>query len=251
MGNQWFNIWVHNIVAAVEDLRSDITAHADPQRAAAQRAYLKNSWDHLGLSVPQLRRLVRGWARMNVIVDHDDVWTAADLLQPSPIYEFRAAAVELLAYRSRVITLTDAEALRFNIASARTWALVDPLSTDVVGQIVHAYPVADWTPILTRWSTDDSFWVRRSSMLSQLKWLRDPQHDASLFFGFADQMAAEREFFIRKVIGWVLRDMSKTRADEVYAWVLPRADRLSGVTLREATKYLTERQRQKIQVRRG
>ena len=237
-------------MTAVEELRSDITSHADPERAAAQRAYLKNSWDHLGLSVPQLRRLVRDWARRNAVADHDAVWAAVGLLLPSQTYEFRAASVELLAYRSRVITLADAEPIRSSISSARTWALVDPLSTEVVGHIVSHYPMSDWSPILTQWSTDDSFWVRRSSMLSQLKWVRDPQHDASLFLGFADRMSGESEFFIRKVIGWVLRDMSKTRAVEVYQWILPRADRLSGVTLREATKYLTDEQRQQILLRR-
>jgi 3-methyladenine DNA glycosylase AlkD len=59
-------------------------------------------------------------------------------------------------------------------------------------------------------------------------------------------MLEEKEFFIRKAIGWVLRETSKRRPDEVYAWLLPRGARASGVTLREAVKYLSSAQRSAI-----
>jgi 3-methyladenine DNA glycosylase AlkD len=59
-------------------------------------------------------------------------------------------------------------------------------------------------------------------------------------------MLEEREFFIRKAIGWVLREASKRRPDLVYAWIAPRAGRASGVTIREAVKYLPSAQRDEI-----
>ena len=59
-------------------------------------------------------------------------------------------------------------------------------------------------------------------------------------------MLAEREFFIRKAIGWVLRETSKKQPDRVYAWLEPRAGRASGVTVREAVKYLSDAQRDTI-----
>jgi len=70
--------------------------------------------------------------------------------------------------------------------------------------------------------------------------------DFETFAGYADAMLEEKEFFIRKAIGWVLRDTGKRRPLEVYAWVLPRASRASGVTLREAVKYLDPVQRQEV-----
>ncbi len=60
-------------------------------------------------------------------------------------------------------------------------------------------------------------------------------------------MLEEREFFIRKAIGWVLRDTSRRRPELVFDWLAPRAGRASGVTLREAVKYLTPEQRQAIE----
>ncbi len=56
-------------------------------------------------------------------------------------------------------------------------------------------------------------------------------------------MLEEKEFFIRKAIGWVLRDTARKRPDMVCEWLLPRAARASGVTLREAVKPLTDQQR--------
>lgn len=58
------------------------------------------------------------------------------------------------------------------------------------------------------------------------------------FFRYADQLLEEREFFIRKAIGWDLRDIGRKRPDLVRDWLSPRTDRVSGVTLREAVKYL-------------
>jgi 3-methyladenine DNA glycosylase AlkD len=66
------------------------------------------------------------------------------------------------------------------------------------------------------------------------------------FAGYSDVMLEEKEFFIRKAIGWVLRETSKRRPEEVYRWMLPRASRASGVTLREAIKYLGPAQREAI-----
>jgi hypothetical protein len=89
------------------------------------------------------------------------------------------------------------------------------------------------------------FWVRRAALLARLAPAR--QGDSlERFFRYADAMLEEREFFIRKAIGWVLREAAKTRPDEVYEWLLPRATRASGVTMREAVKYLPEEQRENL-----
>jgi 3-methyladenine DNA glycosylase AlkD len=74
--------------------------------------------------------------------------------------------------------------------------------------------------------------------------------DWDRFSRYADALLDEREFFIRKAIGWVLRATSRRRPDLVYAWILPRAERASGVTLREAIKYLSAEQVTTIRTRR-
>ena len=97
--------------------------------------------------------------------------------------------------------------------------------------------------VLDRWAHDGDFWVRRSAMLALLRPLRRGKGDFRRFARYADRMLEEREFFIRKSIGWVLREAGKPQPDTVYAWLLPRAARASGVTVREAVKYLSSAQR--------
>ena len=96
---------------------------------------------------------------------------------------------------------------------------------------------------LDRWAEDDDFWLRRSALLALLEALRRGGGDFPRFSRYADLMLEEKEFFIRKAIGWVLRDTARKRPDMVYEWLLPRAARASGVTLREAVKPLTDQQR--------
>jgi 3-methyladenine DNA glycosylase AlkD len=112
--------------------------------------------------------------------------------------------------------------------------LVDVLSGDVVGEMGLHLRIQR---TLDRWARDDDFWVRRSSLLAELKPLK---HGAPFepFARRADAMLEETEFFIRKAIGWILRETSETRPDEVYRWIAPRTHRASGVTMRQTVKYL-------------
>ena len=75
-------------------------------------------------------------------------------------------------------------------------------------------------------------------MLALLLPLRQGEGDFGRFGRYADGMLEENEFFVRKAIGWVLREVSKKRPEVVFDWIAPRADRASGVTMREGVKYL-------------
>jgi 3-methyladenine DNA glycosylase AlkD len=90
---------------------------------------------------------------------------------------------------------------------------------------------------MDRWATDADFWVRRASLLAELQPIRGGA-PLDRFLRRAEPMLTEREFFIRKAIGWVLREAAKKRPAEVAAWLAPRTDRASGVTMREAVRYL-------------
>jgi 3-methyladenine DNA glycosylase AlkD len=100
--------------------------------------------------------------------------------------------------------------------------------------------------VLDRWAAAEDFWMRRSALLALLKPLRRGDGDFERFCRYADAMLDEREFFIRKAIGWVLRDTARKRPDLVYRWLLPRAARASGVTVREAVKWLSDEQRRSV-----
>ena len=123
---------------------------------------------------------------------------------------------------------------------SQTWALVDPLAINVTGELVLHHN--DTLDALQRWATDEDSWIRRSLLLAHLKPLRRGVGSSS-FYRHAESMLPEKEFFIRKAIGWTLRETAKRNPTEVFEWLAPRAHIASGVTMREATKYLDARQR--------
>ncbi|HEX2738764.1 MAG TPA: DNA alkylation repair protein, partial [Acidimicrobiia bacterium] len=149
--------------------------------------------------------------------------------------------VELLERHANLLQPRDMDLLERFLRESRTWALVDPLAASVVGNLVERHP--ELGAVLDRWATDDDFWIRRSALLALLGGLRRGDGDFDRFSRYADAMLEEKEFFVRKAIGWVLRETAKQRPTLVYEWLLPRAGRASGVTLREAVKPLSEQQR--------
>lgn len=220
------------------DLLVALSVHADPARAASEQGYLKSQREFLGVTVPVARKVVAEEVRRHGVDRPDDVIAVAECCWEHPSFDARRAAVEVLMLRHATLRPIDLPVLETMIRDAETWALVDGLATKVVGSIVTRHPV-ECGPVLDRWATDpDSFWVRRSAMLALLDDLRAGDGDWDRFCRYADSMLHEREFFIRKAIGWILRDTSKRRPEMVWAWVEPRLDEMSGVTRREALKYL-------------
>jgi 3-methyladenine DNA glycosylase AlkD len=130
------------------------------------------------------------------------------------------------------------------LREAQTWALVDGLAPGIAAPLVERYPALGTT--LDRWAADEDFWLRRSALLALLPALARGEGDYERFSRYADAMLGEREFFIRKGIGWVLRETARKRPRLVYEWLLPRAQRASGVTIYEAVRWLSEAEREAI-----
>jgi 3-methyladenine DNA glycosylase AlkD len=219
------------------DLADDIEARlreiGSPERAEGEKRYLKSDLEFIGVTLGHIRGVVRD---VHGPLSHDELITVATQLWARPIFDRRLAAVMLLERFAVELAPSDLPLIERLVRESRTWALVDAIADDVLGRIVLAAPdgmVAE----MDRWSADDDFWVRRSSVLCELRPIRKGQ-PLDRFLARADAMLEEREFFIRKAIGWVLREAGKRRPGEVAAWLGPRTHRASGVTMREAVKYL-------------
>jgi 3-methyladenine DNA glycosylase AlkD len=214
-------------------IEREIRRAGTPERAAGEKRYLKSDLNFLGVRLADIRRVAHKAARDPSLDRH----AAVDLVEElwsAPIFERRMAAALILEVRAQDLRSEDLSLIERLIRESRTWALVDVLSGDVVGEMASRLRIRR---TLDRWARDDDFWIRRSSLLAELT----PLKRAAPFEPFARRanvMLDDTEFFIRKAIGWVLRESSKTRPDEVYRWIAPRTHRASGVTMREAVKYL-------------
>ena len=194
--------------------------------------------------MPAIRAAVKAFGREHPDLHHDDLTEIVERLWAEPVHDRRVACAELLDRYGVLLAPPDMALLERLLREARTWAIGDRLSASVAGAVVDRHP--DAASALDRWADDDDFWIRRASMLTLLVPLRRGAGDFDRFGRYADGMLDETEFFIRKAIGWVLRDTGRRRPQLVLDWLLPRAGRASGVTLREALKPLSEEQRRQI-----
>jgi 3-methyladenine DNA glycosylase AlkD len=222
----------------IDALQARFAAMGTEDRAVNEKRYLKSDLEFLGVKVPEIRKAAKAALRAAEPLEHAQFIALIEGLWARPVHELRMAATQIANAKPDRFELDDLELLERMLREAKTWAYVDTLAAGVVGPLLARHPDED--VILDAWSTDEDFWIRRSALLAHLGPLRRGEGDWDRFTRYADAMLDETEFFIRKAIGWVLRDTSRKRPRMVYEWILPRAERASGVTIREAVRRLPE-----------
>jgi 3-methyladenine DNA glycosylase AlkD len=219
-------------LAVAEALRAVGTA----ERAVQEKRYLKSELEFFGVTVPEMRRVVTAAVRGCPGLDGAGMVAWAVALWGEPVHDRRMAAVEILTLAAPRLGAGELAVVERLVRESGTWALVDGLAGNVAGEIALRDP-RSW-PVIDGWAVDADFWVRRSALLALLRGIRRRQPDLARFTRYAEPMLAEREFFIRKAIGWVLREISKLDPAWVASWTELHLSELSGVTFREAVRRL-------------
>ncbi len=233
-----------DVDAGVRELVEGFRAVAEEERAPQMQAYLKSDLAFMGAKVGVTRSVVQRFLREHEELDAAGVVALAEALWATRIWECRAGAVMALSKRVKLLAPEHIDVIERLLRDSYTWALVDGMAMDVVAPLVERHPELNGT--LDRWVEDADFWIRRTALLALLPGLRRGEGDWDRFARYADAMLEEREFFVRKAIGWVLRETGKKRPALVAGWLEPRAARASGVTMREAVKYLDDEQRERL-----
>lgn len=225
-----------NVKETVRSLEAELKSEGSSERAEGEKKYLKSDLDFFGVGLGPMGRIAKDYlATANP--DHDELMKVVVELWRKPIFERRMTGVILLERRASSLESSDLDLVEELVRRSKTWALVDGLAVNVVGSINLRYKIKTR---LDRCARDENFWIRRTSLLAEIKPLKAGAPFGP-FAARADRMLEEKEFFIRKAIGWVLRETSKTRPDEVYEWIAPRTHRASGVTMRETVRYLGDK----------
>ena len=231
------------IAEHVKELRAQLEARGDPKRAAQEKRYLKSDLAFLGVGVPALRKVAKAFVRAQPDLDHATLLQLTAALWEHEVHELRAVAVGILELEHMQLTAADLPALIGLVRRAKTWALVDWLATKVIG------PLSDDPKAhkhIDAWARDKDFWVRRAALLAHHDKLLQGTGDFAHFARLAQPMLGEREFFIRKAIGWVLRSTAKRTPERTYAFVEKHARELSGLSFREAVRALPPAQQKKL-----
>ena len=227
-----------NHAAEAAELLSQLQALGTPGRAEGEKAYLKSELQFAGTGVPAMRATARSWLRAHPGLAHDDLFEMADALWAHPVHECRLAAIELLVGRPQLVSLADVPWLYNTLRDCHTWALVDPLAGWVTADLALRDPDG-LLPHLDRWVRDRDFWIRRSAVLA-LRSLLQVDRELDRFFAYAELLLDEREFFIRKVLGWVLREVAGRHPEQVSAWLQEHMAQMNLVTLREPLRRLPD-----------
>lgn len=225
-------------------VRAALAEGGDPDRAVAQQAYMKSALPYRGLTSPELRALLRPLLADPALAPEDcGEWehTVRALWDDPDVREERYAAVAVTGHRAARPWQDDGtlDLYRYLVSTGAWWDLVDAVAPDRVGPILLSHrAIVD--PVIREWARDDDLWVRRSAILAQLK-----HGDATDTDLLSDVLAANlegslhgREFFVRKALGWALRQYARTDPDWVRAWVTAHDAHLSGLSRREALKHL-------------
>jgi 3-methyladenine DNA glycosylase AlkD len=233
-----------NVAGEVRAVRAALAAAGTPARAAGAKAYLKSDLAFLGADTPTLRR-VGGALAARVKGDGDtSLRPLVDALWRTRVHELRAVAIVLLERRVSVLDAGDLPRIERFLRESRTWAYVDWISTKILASMLLRIDAV--RTALPRWARDDDFWMRRTALLTLMPPVVRGQVPFSAFSVLAIPMLGEREFFIRKAIGWVLRAVSKQSPAVVAEFLRTHRADVSGLTMREGAKYLPARDRRDL-----
>lgn len=213
-------------VAAVSEA---FVSLANPERAVAMRAYMRDQFDFLGIPTPVRRSATRDLIRRYTV----NLPAAVDALWQREHREFQYVGCDLLRAHQRKLTARDLPHFERWMTSRSWWDTVDGLVPSV-GSIVRADP--SQISHMKRWLEHESLWLRRAAILHQLGWKSET--DPVRLFEFCLRRAGDSDFFIRKAIGWALRDYARHAPDAVAAFVARHAGELSPLSVREAAKHL-------------
>lgn len=211
-----------------------LSAAADPEQAGPMAAYMRDQFPFLGIKGPTRRDLVRPMLTVSRGMPADEVLSAADALWARDEREYQYVACDLLARHATRLDHSALAALRRLVATKSWWDTVDALASRTVGPIVRRH--RECARVMDRWVTDDDIWVARAAVLHQLGWKEGT--DTGRLFDYCARRADHPDFFMRKAIGWALRDYARTDPDSVARFVAGHRDTLSTLSVREACKHI-------------
>ncbi|HUI80534.1 MAG TPA: DNA alkylation repair protein [Bryobacteraceae bacterium] len=222
--------------ALIRALRRALRESADPLKAPGMQAYMKSTMPYLGVQTGPLRKVTKAVFAAHPLASFAD-WrdTVLELWRKARYREERYAAIELAGNkRYREFQTLDALAMYEElITSGAWWDYVDTIASHQIGELLRQYP-AGMKPLLRQWACCENMWKRRSAILAQLQFKRDT--DLELLYDCLEPSLASSEFFLRKGIGWALRQYAWTDPREVQRYVRQYEARLSPLTRREALK---------------
>ena len=223
----------------VDVLRSGLAALADPAAAPGMQRYMKSEMPFRGVPKPQRERLLREALAGHPLPDAAALAAAArDLWDGARYREELYLAMALVGHRRHAAWPDPSWVPTFRgwIVSGAWWDTTDEIASRRIGGLLRAHP-AELTPVLRAWATDEDRWLRRTSVIAQLG--SGPATDIGLLRTAIEANVLDPDFFLRKGIGWALRQHARTDPEWVRRFVAEHPQ-LSPLSRREALRHIGE-----------
>ena len=208
---------------------------ADPAKAPAMAAYMKTAQPFFGVPTPIRTAILKQMGDRFAPPDHKSYARSVMALWKLPHREEQYCAIAFARRYEQFITRASLPLYERMIREGAWWDFVDEIAVNLVGTVYGNFR-AQTRPIIELWIDDEDMWIRRTALLSHLKHKKET--DAAQLFKHCLKRAHEPEFFIRKAIGWTLREYSKTDPRAVRAFLMKNRKRLSNLSYAEGSKHL-------------
>jgi 3-methyladenine DNA glycosylase AlkD len=228
-------------------LERAFVAARDPERAASMAAYMRGQFTYFGIPMPAHRAITRQvLAGLPPPAGDADLAAVALACWERPEREYQYFGADYLRRHTRRASPGLVATLEHLVTHRSWWDTVDTLATNVAGPLVLAHPAL--RAVMDRWLRSEDIWLARVAILHQERWRE--RTDADLLFAYCRRRAADREFFIRKAIGWALRSYAKTAPEAVAAFLAAHGGELSGLSRRQAERGVEIGRRRRAAVQR-
>ncbi|NQU05042.1 MAG: DNA alkylation repair protein [Calditrichaeota bacterium] len=217
------------------EIRSAFKVAANPEEAPAMQSYVKSELLFYGVKSPARKEIYKILFNKHGIADSTEYERIIRELWDAGYHEERYAAISFAVRYKKFHTLEALQLYRMMIISGAWWDLVDGIACDLINPLLKKFQ-HEMKERLKQWIKDDDIWIRRTAILSQLRFKSDTDH--KMLFDFCKQCLHEKSFWIRKAIGWALREYSKSEPDRVRMFVDENREAMSGLSLKEASKYI-------------
>jgi len=215
----------------LQPLREDFEKHANGKRAAGAKAYVRNLFDFYGLTSPERNQVLKGFLGSYGLPASEQLSELVQFAWEQPQREWQYIAMEITVKFAKKGDESLLPLATFMITHKSWWDTVDYISPNIAGAILKKKP--EWIPgLIGEWMKSENKWLQRSCLLFQLKYRNDT--DSVLLFRLCDQLSGHKDFFIRKAIGWSLREYSKRNPSAVLDFV--NSHSLSPLSRKEATR---------------
>ena len=221
--------------ALIEFVQRELSTRANPEKAVGMQAYMKTDMPFYGVQKPARTEVLRQLKKEFAPSDHGEYLEIVSSLWDLPHREEKYLSQGVATAFPRYVIPASLPMYHRFIVEGAWWDFVDETATHMIRELVLGHPQEMW-PVVDEWNDAADMWLRRTSIICQVG--ARERTDTERLFRYCTARLGEKEFFIRKAIGWALRDYARTDPVAVASYVSEHGEEMSGLSRREATKHI-------------